>query len=571
MNQDPGKYIRQLLEKAVQHHLAGQAAKANSLYDKVLKADAKNPDALNLKGVLVKDAGHFARSLVLFDRAIAASPQFPEAHFNRALALVGLMRHEDALRAYQDAIRFRPQYADARVNIGLLLHTVGRKAEAIAVFRALSREFPGDARGFYNLGVCLEQSLASSAENVRGEIAAESEASLRRALALEPNNPDIHYALANLHTFVGAYRDAIERLEVALKLRPNWPDAWNNLASQWEGLGDRRRALAIFDQALDLAPAHAGAAVNRAMTSLSLGRLDDGWDGFARRFEDPRFPFRKRAWPWPAWSGEDLSGKSILLYGDQGVGDELLYGTMIPDIAARARECVVECDPRLVSLYTRSFPGLEIVSTRPADDVFLQRRFDFQCSVIDAGRYLRRNLAAFPNRRGTLKPDPQKVATLRQKWRAHAGGKMLVGLSWRSINPGMGHQKGVALADFLPLLRDSRITAVNLQYGAVEAEIAALREQHHAEVFTEPTVDTWTDLDGYAALVGAMDLVVTVSNTAAHFAGTLDVPTYVYVPNGRKRIWYWFDEGRFCPWYRSTRIMRQPLAATLHEILQIRS
>jgi len=553
------------LQEGAARHQAGDLRAADRLYDKVLKADPNNADALNLKGVIASDTGRHNHAISFFDRAARAYPAFADPQFNKGLALVALGRHDDALSAYSKAIALKPAYADALLNYGLLLHMMARPSEAIAAFRAMTATCPMDARGFYNLGACLEKSLPTLAAEKRAATADESSAAFIRALALDPNSPDTHYAYSNLHTFRGDYREAAAHLEAALRLRPQWPDAWNNLANQAEALGDRIGALALFERALAQDPTNTGAVVNRAMTYLALGRLSEGWEGYGRRFEDPRFPFVPRHWPWPKWQGEDLRGKSILLWGDQGVGDEVLYGSMIPEIAARAQICVVECEPRLVPLYRRSFPALEIVSERAvggkahsAPPTLQRRYFDYQCSVLDLGARLRRSFGAFPNTAGVLRADQDRAARLRQDYLREAPGNRVIGVSWRTINPGLAHQKGITLANLAPVLTLPGATFVNLQYGDVADEIAAFEASHRVKVVSDPNIDPLTDLDAFAAQVQACDAIITISNTTAHFAGALDVPTALYVPDGRKRHWYWFTTGNFSPWYRSIRIFRTP-------------
>ncbi|MGE3335092.1 MAG: tetratricopeptide repeat protein [Rhodospirillaceae bacterium] len=549
--------IMDWLQKAVAHHQAGDISAAERLYDKVLKVDRTNADALNLKGLIANTSGRHKHAIAYFEKAAAARPAFADPRFNKGLALAALGRNDEALAAYTDAVRIKPAYGDARLNLGLLLHLLGRKDEAIAAFREMTRTCPMDARGFYNLGACLEKILTVTEPDKRDSLAEESAAAFERALALNPGNPDIHYAYSNLHTFRGDYREAAAHLETALRLRPQWPDAWNNLANQAEALGDRKGALTMFERALSQDPNNAGAFVNRGMTCLALGRLAEGWDGYAHRFDDPRFPFTPRNWPWPKWTGEDLSGKSILLWGDQGVGDEILYSSMIPEIAMRASICVVECEPRLLPIYRRSFPSLEIVSARGPQCLSLAgRSFDFHCSVLDLGAHLRRSFSTFPIRRGILRADGDSSASLRRRYLQDKHGKRLIGLSWRSANPGMTHQKSVALSDLAPLFKLPDVTFVNLQYGDVTEDVAALRKAYGVEVAVDTAINPLTDLDGFAAQVEACDAVVTVSNTTAHFAGALDVPTALYVPDGSKRHWYWFDEGLYCPWYRSVRIFR---------------
>ncbi len=562
--------INTRLEKAVALHQAGKFTEAERLYDQILALDRTNPDALNLKGVIASIQGRREDALALFDRAIAALPNFPDARFNRGLVLAALGRNDEALQSYLGALALRPNYADARLNAGLLLHTIGRTAEAIAAFRLMTQTAPTEARGFYNLGVCLEQSLPKTPEAERPAIASEARAALTRAAALDPNNPDVHFAFANLHSFLGEYKDAIERLKTTLALRPDWSSAWNNLGSQYESIGERAAAIAAFDRAIDLDPRDAAAVVNRGMAYLCVGRLGDGWEGYARRFEDPRFPFVRRDWPWPVWRGEDLTGKSILVWSDQGIGDEVLYASMIPEIAAKAASCVVECAPRLAPLYRRSFSGLTIVAnTAAARRDLLGRAFDFHCSVLDLGRWLRPRLSAFPNHGAVLQADPGHRDECRRKYLAAAPGRRLVGLSWRSVTPEMSHQKGRPLAAFHPLLAAEKLTFINLQYGDVRAEVEALPVAYKSNIIIDSEIDSLKDLDGFAAQVAALDAVVTISNTTAHFAGALGVPTCLCLAQAHKQLWYWFARGQYSPWYRSIRIHRRIPGEGFAEIKEI--
>ncbi len=559
--------IGEALANAVALQNAGRLAEAEVIYDKVLKLDRGNGDALNLKGLVAHHSGRHIEAIALFNQAAAALPLFADVFFNKGTVLSALGRNEEALSAYGQAIRVRSDHAGARLNTGQLLHAMGRTVEAIEAFREMARVCPSEARGFYNLGVCLEKLVAQTDPTKRQDIAAESLSAFSRALTLEPNNAEFHTALSSLQFHLGDYVPAIAHLKTAIRINPTWAAAWQNLGSQLEAIGDRDGALHAYDRALTLDPAHVPAIVNQGMTKLALGRFSEGWEGYLRRFESEDFRFIPRSWPWPLWNGEDLSNKSILIWSDQGVGDQILYAAMIPEIAARARLCVVECESRLVPLYRRSFPNLEIVPKEAqAVHALSSRTFDYQRSILDLGRWLRPAVGSFPNRRPVLCADPAYTATLRAGYQSKAPGQKLVGLSWRSVNPTVGPQKSLALADFMPVLRTSKLTFVNLQYGDVADEIADIRAQSGATVLHDPDIDSLKDMDRFAAQVGALDAVLTISNTTAHVAAVLGVPTCLYVPDGRKRLWYWLEEGDYSPWYRSIRLWRRPGVETITAI-----
>lgn len=557
MTRAPGQSWQDLLLRGVALHKAGKLAEAEKLYDKVLKYNRGCGDALNLKGVLASGRGHHAAALKLYDGAVSLMPSHAEAHFNRAGALTTLGRNEDALAAYGKAIALNPRYGDAYLNAGLVHHKLGELEKAVAAFRKMVELSPNDPRGPYNLGVCLQESLPGADAARRAVLTAEATAAFERALALDPGSAAVLHGFATLYSENGDHARAAALVEAALRIRPEWSDAWNNLGNHYEGLGRRGEAVAAFDRALALDPRNMGAVVNRGLTQLALGRMAAGWEGYAHRFDDPRFPFSPRAWPWPAWRGEDLGGKRILLWSDQGIGDEVLYASMAREVAARAGACVLECTDRLVPLYRRSFPEIEIAAKRP--DVhaeLMTRAFDFHCSVLDLGRWLRPALTAFPNRGPLLTADRARAAALRAKYRQSAPGTKLVGLSWHSTNPRIGGQKSHPLDWFSPLLAAPEFTFINIQYGNVANELEDFSRTGKGPILNDPEIDSLKDLDGFAAQLAALDAVVSVSNSAAHMAGALGVPTAVLIPDRHKRLWYWFDRGPFSPWYRSVRVFR---------------
>ncbi len=559
-----------LLTRGLALHRQGKAADAEKLYDKALKLNPGSGDILNLKGVLASGRGQHGAALKFFDRVVAVMPSYPEAHFNRAGALTALGRLEDALAAYGQALTLRPAYGDAQLNAGLIHHKLGRREKAIAAFRAAVTLSPNDPRGPYNLGVCLQESLAGAGDDARAALTEEARAAFARALALDPGSAQVLYAFATLYSDTGDHARAAELVEAAVRLRPDWSDAWNNLGNHYEGLGRRDAAVAAFDRALQLQPDNMGAVVNRGLTQLALGRLAEGWEGYAHRFDDPRFPFTPRSWPWPAWQGEDLAGKRILLWSDQGIGDEVLYASMVREIAGRALECVVECTDRLMPLYRRSFGPLEIVPKTPeAHAALTARPFDFHCSVLDLGRWLRRTLAAFPNRPHLLTADSAAAAAIRARYQGAAPGTKLVGLSWRSTNPRIGGQKSRPLTWFGPLASGEKLTFVNIQYGSTFSELEEFHAATGVRLLDDPAIDSLKDLDTFAAQLAALDFVVTVSNSAAHLAAALGIPTAILAPNDHKRLWYWFDRGSFSPWYRSAWIFRDSGPGSLRELEEL--
>ncbi len=562
------KSTDETLQKAFQLHQSGDLDQAERLYDAVLKKHPGNGDALNLKAIIVQARGRHDEAIALFERACKAVPNFADVPFNMANSLKALGRNDEALAAYDKTLQLNPGYAGARLNAGTLLQKLGRASEAIASFREMTKIAPTDPRGHYNLALAITEALDDTKnDDQRSAMITEAEQAFARAQTLNPNDANIPFAFANLRSKQGDHTNAIELTKTALKLNPNWPEAWGNLGSHLEANGDPASAEAAFDKALALNPESAGAIVNRGLAQLAQGNFN-GWADYARRFETSHALYMKREWPWPKWDGSPLNGREIFLWSDQGIGDEILYGSMIAEVATTAKSCVVECAPRLVPLYRRSFPDIEVVAKTTAESTsLLKRTFDFQASVLDLGQWYRRTLGRFPNRPHWLSADNSLAASLREKYLDRApGASRLIGISWRSANPMFGRQKSFDLQHFLPLFRVQGVSWLNVQYGDTAQDIERLQEYQGVTIIRDENIDSLADLDSFAAQLSTLDAVITVSNSTAHLAAALGVPVFLLLPEKKKKLWYWFGEGEFSPWYRSMRIKRGIFSDSIENI-----
>jgi len=540
--------IGDLLQQAVREHQAGRLDAAERLYNQVLRGDPRNHNALNLLGLIAQTRGKQAEAIALFDRALAAKPAFADAAFNRANVLLAQQEHAQAEASFRQALTLNPMHADARLNLGSLLHSLGRMDDAAQVFRDAVRAAPGDARAHYNLGRCLRdlQDLAGA------------EAAFKAAVGLEPSNLPQRLGLSDVCLAMGRTTEARHMLEQTLAMYPNAAEVLSALGTVHNDANDLDAALLFYDRALAADPGYVAATVNRGLAHLKMGNLDEGWAAYARRFETGERMFRPRSGgaPWPQWRGELLTGKTIFVWGDQAVGDQILYAGMISEVAAQAGKCLIECEPRLVALFERSFPRATVFAATDKRDL-REERIDFQSSSLDLGQWLRRDFENFPKRRGYLIPDVAQVEQFHEKYAPlRAGGNKLVGISWRSKSAATGAQKTVSLEQWYRLLRVPGVTFVNVQYGDSTDDLSAASAAG-IDLYHDDSVDSLKDIDRFAAQLTALDLVISVSNTTVHVAGSVGVPTWVLVPEGRGNLWYWFTGREDSPWYSYLRLMRQ--------------
>lgn len=541
------------------------------------RARALAPDQPRIHGLLGKALIYLGRSeeaLASFDRAMALGPPNAGLHGSRADALVALNRREEAVASYDRALALKPDSVNDWCNRGAVLHELGRYEQAAESFKRAAGLAPDFAPAHYNHGLALaalkrhEQALAS----------------LDRAIALEPGYADAHNNRANMLDQLGRQAEALAAVDRALTIEPNHRPALatraiilRKLGRGVEALASCDRALALtgddaevltvrgdilvdlerfdeaaasFDHVIALDPDSALPKWNKSFICLGLGRFGEGWPLYEHRWAGAK-GLVPRAYRQPRWQGQRLDGP-LLVWGEQGLGDEILHASMIPDVMQRTGLLTLEVEPRLAELFARSFPAAKVVPLAPA---LYAGPFVAQEPIASLGRHFRPSWQAFPKReRGYLVADEGRTRALRQRL---DDGRAVVGLSWVSKAPIGGAQKSARLADFAALLRMPGYRFVDLQYGDTQAERAAVERDLGVRVERLADIDNTNDLDGLAALMGACDAVVTVSNTTAHLAGATGRPTWVMVPHGHARIWYWFRDRDESPWYPRVHVRRQ--------------
>ena len=501
------------LATAIGHHQAGRIADAVALYRRVLEVEPANVAALVNLGAALRGGGEAEAAADCFRRAVEAEPGHAGAHYNLGNALRDQERFEDAAAAYRRALDIAPEMAAARNNLGDCLGRLGDWEAAVASFeRALEAE-PGNAEALNNLGNAL----------------------LRR----------------------GRVEDAVARLRQAVARAPANPEFLANLGNALRDAGNERQALACYEAALAADPGHAGAHCLRAFALLSMGRFGEGWDEYEWRWRQPGFE-PERPFTAPRWDGSALDGKTILVWGEQGVGDEIMFASLLAELKERCGSgggVLLECEHRLAPLFERSLPGIAVTPRTDPPAAGLAAAVDWQLPLGSLGRFLRRDAAAVPPPQPFLTADPAQVEAIRRRYAEPGDGARLIGLSWRSGNRETGPKRSTVLADWLPVLKTPKCRFVSLQYGDVEDEVGEVERALGVGVHLDAAVDQMRDMDAFAAQVAALDAVVSVANTTVHVAGGLGVETLVLTPFPAD--WRWLRGRADSPWYADVELFRQ--------------
>lgn len=291
------------------------------------------------------------------------------------------------------------------------------------------------------------------------------------------------------------------------------------------------------------------ALLARAFEELKRGRYDRAWGGYEERFtaRGACGPDARRL-----WHGEPLQDRTIFVHREQGIGDEVLFASCYPDLLAHGGRCIVSCDERLTLLLRRSMPAAEFLPIRPAKNswkVWPDPPGDFHIASGSLPRFFRPHLTAFPPHRGFLRADPDRTRIWRERFGAIGRGPK-VGVSWQG-GQDLENLRHAPWSFWTEILRVPGVHLVSIQYGGDQA-IQALQRQLGMRIHRPQGVDLWKDLDELAAVISALDLIVTVTNSVAHLAGALGIPTWVpFTPSWGA---WWILESGVTPWYPSLRI-----------------
>jgi tetratricopeptide (TPR) repeat protein len=428
------------------------------------------------------------------------------------------------------------------VQDALRHHQEGRLADAERMYREILSVDPEQADCLHLLGMIAFQIG-------RHENAVEL---IRKAIAIKGNAATFHSNLGNVLQAQRKLAEAGACYQRALVLRPDLAETWVNLGNIFKARREVDSSLTCYRRALALNPGLAEAAAGESMALLLSGDFASGWKHFDRRWQTKDFNSPMRVYPQPVWNGEKLASGRLLIWGEQGIGDEIMFAGLIPDVIRAGNRCVLDCDARLNPLFSRSFPDVEVVSGfDPGSQPELEIAAHLPCGSLPG--FFRASRDAFA---ATTSPYLVADAAERERFRAQYGdGRKLVGLAWHTKNKTTGIDRCVELQILASMLAEPGIQWISLQYGDHEA---LQKEVDGTPIVVDRTVDQFAAMDRFAAQVAAMDLVITIDNSTAHLAGALGVSTWVLLPYAPD--WRWMLDCEDSPWYPTMRLFRQKTA-----------
>jgi tetratricopeptide (TPR) repeat protein len=521
-------------------HRAGRVAEAASHYRTALRHNPLEPNALYLLGMAQLASGDIAQGETLLRRALAAHPDFPHAHFDLGAALIARGTLDEGIAHQRRAVASRPQDVRMRHALGAALLKHGEPAQAIDCFRAVLAQQPDHFDAQHHLGVAL-----TDTDDVPAALQ-----TLSRVRAARPEAADIHNNIGT--AFYAAYQlDAAEdSYRRAITLDPTLSLAHNNLGVLLRDTGRVADSIQALRRAIALAPDDPEPHHNLAMSLLLAGQLDEGWTEYEWRWGTRAQKAARRYFAQPPWQGENLAGGTVLLHAEQGLGDTVQFCRYVP-LAAQHARVVLEVQRPLVRLLS-GLPGVAAVVAQ--GDALPP--FDAQLPLMSLPLAFGTRLDTIPASVPYLQPAQKAVAAWRERLRDPD--QLSVGLAWAGAARAhdvrlarVNRRRSLRLTDLLPLADVPGVTFVSLQKDDPGNQAAA----HGAAFALRNDTAELHDFADTAALVAALDLVITVDTAVAHLAGALGRP--VWMLNRFDTCWRWLEGRDDSPWYPTLRQFRQ--------------
>lgn len=502
--------IQRLLKESSLCCSVGRFTEARHIYQDLLKIVPSHPDVLANLGTIELQFGNTELGVNYLKKSISVNPNQHIFLTNLGNGLIDLDRSEEAINYFDIALKITP-------NVSNILYNKARAYKSLKKYK-------------------------------------ESEDTYLQAIKIDPKNPLLYLNIGYLHNELGNYHLALNYYNQGVQIDPNNHQMIYNRGIAYANLKQYEPAIKDFDESVKLNPEFKQALYNKSFIKLSTQSFREGWLLYENRWEGlvkNKYLITSK----PELNTFNVSDKNIYIWGEQGLGDQILYSSLLHDALKTNNKFYVSLDPRLIPIFSRSFACSNRIEFISLNEKIPESKYDFHLPIGSLGKFFRNSKNDFDSHpQYYLKTNDNQVTALIKK--INKNQQKICGISWMSKNLEVGKNKSISLREMLPILSLPNLTFVNLQYGDTRKEISDIYKNHGVVVQSIEEIDNFNNLDGLTALVSACDFIVTSSNVTAHIAGALGKETYLIIPSSYGKIWYWGENVEGCLWYPSIQIYR---------------
>ena len=529
---------------------AGKLPQAGQAFFDLCKADPNDDQTWFTFATIASQLNHHKDAVSAYSHALQLNPNLTEAYYELALSLVALEQYHEAEKNFRSYLLMRPDAGKGYRAYAQLLHRWGRIAEATEKYHKAAELIKDDVNLHVDLsGLLRQQGLFDEALT-----------QLEQARQLQPNDPNIFNALATLYRDTQQKELALQHYNRAFELAPQHKAVYQYyLGTAYESEGDINQALSHYDNAIALKPDLAEAHLNKALCLLLTEQYKEGWAEYEWRKQHPDWLKQRnhQVHGIPAWQGESLPDKTVLVIAEQGYGDCFQFCRFLTPLSQLCAKVVVRCKPEIAALLEQTTGVDEVISISTEID---PAQFDVHVHMMSLPHLLSITLENLPN----TTPYLHAPAVLTKQLNESIGSSdFKVGLAWSGspANP-KNYIRKISLVELAPLADIPGIRFFGLQKGPGSEQALAPPANM---VFTD-LADELSDFSHTAAAIENLDLVITVDSAVAHLAGALGKPvwTLLYSPPD----WRYLIQREDSPWYPTMRIFRQDERKTWEPVVE---
>ncbi len=576
-SRDDSAQIAALMQQAGRAFQAGKFDRLAVILDQVLEINPDHTGALYNRGILHRDRNELYGAEVNFRRALKLDPDMIDAYQALGDLLFNVKHLLPAAKIYELALERAPNHLPLLHNLAKARLMLKDAAQTETLARKILTIDDRSVEALNDLVWALLYSRRGTDEALQLS---------ERALALAPGEPHAMALRERALEAAGQSEEArtlwarilercttdwsksrpfceaynwLEQMDQArdiimafIAANPSRPDALRDLATLVMTEGDFQQAQEILNRAAEMAPNDMSVRMVRGLNAFRLGDYRLGLELYDARWHRDNFD---KPWdiPVPEWDGQKIDGR-ILVYSEQGIGDYVMYALLFKELRAFAKSITIEVNPRVASLFRRSFPDMHVIDRNVLPVDWNPAAYAAKVAMGDLPLRLKVDLENMPHREGFLIPEPSLALQLRAKYQAMFPGKRLVGVSWRSGNRDSATIRSIDLSLMKPIFETPDCAFICLQYGDIGRDLEQLKAETGHEILWDRSVNPLDFLDPFAAQVAAMDLVISVDNSTVHFAGAIGTPCWVMLPVNSD--WRWLAQRSTSIWYDSLELFR---------------
>ena len=513
LNQEP-KSIDTLINISLAYSEKNKIDKALEYLEKAKKVNIKQTEVYFNIGLIYEKKQIWNKAISNYEKAIKYNSKNINALINLGNLFLQNQDYKKAKDNYENAVKVKPNDPDLYHNLGVVFTKLNKIDKSIKCYSKSIKLKTKNALTFYNLGILYVKNYEYDLEKIN-----EAKSLFIKAIKINNTKDVIYYNLAWIQTKIGNYESAINNYEKAIKINPNYRQAIYNLSR-------------LF---------------------LTLENFTEGWplyDKIRKNKFSENASYQKKLkdiLKLPKWNKKKFSGK-LFLYGEQGIGDQIVFSSMIPDLSKKHKNIHLMVEDRLVTLFSRSFPMIKVTNY---NHKIKSSHNDCHFPLFSLGSVLRKSINNF-NPKSFIIPDPKKINYYKKILSKNK--KIKVGISWKTASD-FSENKNISLIKLTKILSLNNFEFINLQYGNTVKEREIIKSKYGIKINNINNLDLKNDIEGLAALINCCDLVITITNATAQLAGSIGVPTWIMLyifPH-----WEWFTKRNNSLWYPNVKLFRQ--------------